>query len=327
MRWIIDRDKTKAQRLIQLQENAEIMDECIVSKIKIRKNDRYARVHLHGKQEFLHRVVFWLGSDYENISDLPKDKHVAHLCRNITCLNPNHYALVTPLENSKHKIRDGTTNTGERHPRTKLTLEKAQAIANSWSEEISKKARAERFGVTKSIVEKIDARTNWHQVTHPNGKLPELHLHKKRNEQTDYNIEEIEKIRLSLKERSHEEQDCWKWNKPYDYRPMMGLFSQQKIAARWACITHDGKEQRSMMALHSCGNEWCVKPQHLRFGTALENAADKVRHDTNGVKLKNEQVKAIRASTMSPFNLSEIYGVSIQSIRKIISGATWKCLA
>ena len=35
---------------------------------------------------------------------------------------------------------------------------------------------------------------------------------------------------------------------------------------------------RSSMALHRCGNAWCINPEHIEWGDARMNYADAVRH-------------------------------------------------
>lgn len=58
-----------------------------------------------------------------------------------------------------------------------ISKEIAQAIADSWkplgsNDYKSQSARASSFGVSKSFVGHIDARTRWHEIIHPNQKLP-----------------------------------------------------------------------------------------------------------------------------------------------------------
>ena len=53
---------------------------------------------------------------------------------------------------------------------------------------------------------------------------------------------------------------------------------------------------------------------------------DKIKIKAIGVVLTEEDVHCIRASSYPPKTLAEIYGVSVQTIRDILLGRTWKWL-
>ena len=88
---------------------------------------------------------------------------------------------------------------------------------------------------------------------------------------------------------------------------------------------------------HSCGNgaNGCINPKHLRWATAKENHADKIKHGTtskgersNTAKLSAVQVHSIRTiHGMLGKSLGELgrqFGVSKQNIRAIVNRQTWR---
>jgi hypothetical protein len=103
---------------------------------------------------------------------------------------------------------------------------------------------------------------------------------------------------------------------------------------RWAAMARERRLDvpEDIQTRHLCGCSDCVNPEHLRFGTASENAEDKVIHGTatigmrNGTsKLTDEQVHKIwnARGTTSQRDISRQYGVSRENIQCILSGQTW----
>lgn len=87
-------------------------------------------------------------------------------------------------------------------------------------------------------------------------------------------------------------------------------------------------------ALHRCDNPICVNPDHLYPGTPKQNTKDcmlrgrrtqvKFGSANPGAKLTEDEVRAIRASTLKGKDLAETYGVSLAAIALIRSGKRWK---
>lgn len=90
-------------------------------------------------------------------------------------------------------------------------------------------------------------------------------------------------------------------------------------ASRAMCILARGEPPTpEHEAAHSCGkgHEGCVHPGHLRWATTSENHADKKVHGTyyppftkKGVKLTDDDVRAIRSSDEPQSVLGKRYGV------------------
>lgn len=121
---------------------------------------------------------------------------------------------------------------------------------------------------------------------------------------------------------------------------------------RWVMAQIHGWEAlEGKQVMHICDNPPCFRYDHLRIGTAVENAQDKLMKgrgrkpkqtpskavgkvkltDTHinvgsrngGAKLTEDQVREIYASTEAGIALASRYGVSPQAISSIHTGATW----
>ena len=88
-------------------------------------------------------------------------------------------------------------------------------------------------------------------------------------------------------------------------------------------------------AAHSCGQgrAGCVNPDHLRWATPLENAADKTRHGTelrgtdhHSCRLTEEAVLSIFNSDRSNKELAATHNVSPSTVTDIWKGRTWRWL-
>jgi len=92
------------------------------------------------------------------------------------------------------------------------------------------------------------------------------------------------------------------------------------------------------MALHrpSCVARSCIEPEHIRSGTAKDNAQDAItagnanRGERNGhAKLTEVDVRAIRAAPRTPATrreLAEAFHVDVAHIRSIQSRRFWRWL-
>lgn len=79
---------------------------------------------------------------------------------------------------------------------------------------------------------------------------------------------------------------------------------------------------------HGCDNPPCVNAEHLLSGTQVENLTGAiVRRRHPGVKLTEDDVRAIRASTEPSLTLAHRYGVSDTTIRRTRAALKWKHVA
>lgn len=84
----------------------------------------------------------------------------------------------------------------------------------------------------------------------------------------------------------------------------------------------------NLQILHSCGNSKCCNILHLREGTAIDNAKDKILHNTlynrNSVMTPDivQQIWNSRG-LMSRKDISHKYNVSLRNIDNIFAGGAW----
>ncbi|WFZ78515.1 HNH endonuclease [Aeromonas phage vB_AsaP_MQM1] len=116
--------------------------------------------------------------------------------------------------------------------------------------------------------------------------------------------------------------ECWEW---LHYRDKDG-YGIKKIGGK-VLRAHRLSFQEAnpssnivgKVVCHSCDNPCCVNPSHLRAGTMHDNGADLAIRFRQVSKLTLEDIIAIRSSKLSQKELSEIYGVAISTISRIIN--------
>ena len=105
-----------------------------------------------------------------------------------------------------------------------------------------------------------------------------------------------------------------------------------QFAHRLSFICHIGEIPVGLHVLHRCDNPPCINPEHLFLGTHADNMADRTRKgrgaDRRGVnnvlvKLTENQVIEIRASTKRQRELAVEYGVSLIQISRIRLRKRW----
>ena len=124
---------------------------------------------------------------------------------------------------------------------------------------------------------------------------------------------------------------CWIWmgaTKPSAWNYGKFWFDGSLIHAhRVSWMLYRGEIPDGMFVCHTCDVPLCVNPAHLFLGTPADNMADMAAKGrdlegriTQGRKisrLSEDQVLAIRASTLSGSQLGKIYGVSRTTIHSI----------
>lgn len=129
--------------------------------------------------------------------------------------------------------------------------------------------------------------------------------------------------------------ECWPWGLTCNEKGY-GLIrdGDRNRRATHVALILDGKARPSLRhgALHSCDNPPCCNPAHLRWGTAAENNTEMAARGRCSKRagrlnaaaiLNEEQVRAIRASSLPNRALALQFGVRPVTIRAVRIGQTW----
>ena len=336
----------------RLKNNIVINDEGCMLWNKTLDGEGYGTTNLKSRYIKAHRLSYMIKIGGKEIPEYINGEKtvIRHSCRWRNCINPDHLDIGTNSDNCKDRIRDGTANRGDSSHLSKIKESLAREIKLSRREKgesgyKTQKERAKIFRVQLSTVRGIDIGHSWAYLPDINGKN---HTKKKEekntkrrmntqlNRERELTNDDFEKIgdklysnitKTSKNKRIDIEGDCWERNAPRthnDYTKMV-YGGVTKNAHVWSCErSNKRKRLDNEETLHICGNNPCVNPSHLRFGTSSENALDSILHGTRVTKLDKDKVLEIRKSSLSRKELSEIYMVSIRTIDHVIAGKTWK---
>jgi len=124
--------------------------------------------------------------------------------------------------------------------------------------------------------------------------------------------------------------DCWLWTgvpNNHGYGTMM-VNGKLEYVHRFSFTLAYGPIPNGLWVCHHCDVPLCVNPEHLFAGTAKDNAVDMARKERAfGTKLSADDVKHIRASSLSRRNLAKKFGVTRQCVDQVLLGITWGWLA
>ena len=130
---------------------------------------------------------------------------------------------------------------------------------------------------------------------------------------------------------------CVKW--PFSFSangyPGNTLWAgKQMFGHRAMCIAAHGQQPKEKPhAAHTCGNRWCINPNHLRWASISENQMDRVRHNTSNrgenhglAKLTEVEVMQIFCCVGTQTEIAEKFGVTRRTVSDIKNGKTWAWL-
>lgn len=133
----------------------------------------YGTTRIPGERHPVHRVSFWIHSNYTSMNDIPRKNEngdnvmVCHKCNNSLCFEPTHLQLDTELNNNnRDKLENGTLLRGEKNHQAKITETLALAIKHSkypfgHEKYMKQKERAELFKVSEKMISCIDTCVAW----------------------------------------------------------------------------------------------------------------------------------------------------------------------
>lgn len=137
--------------------------------------------------------------------------------------------------------------------------------------------------------------------------------------------------------------ECWEWRGArnldgYGYLTLTRTPRTWIRAHRLSWEIHKGVILPGEVVCHHCDNPPCVNPAHLFLGTRKENNADRAskgrgrenrqqgQANTNA-KLTEDDVRAIiavlRVSTRSQADVAAMFGVSQQTVSRIVRRKSW----
>jgi hypothetical protein len=138
-----------------------------------------------------------------------------------------------------------------------------------------------------------------------------------------------------IKYRADPETGCWictshkgSGKKLY---PKIGIGKKVHSIHRLMFSWFTKESMENKLVCHSCDNPKCINPEHLWLGTNKENLADMVIKNRQAkgskigaAKLTEDQVKYIKNSGLSGYELAEVFNVAASTINSAKRGKTWR---
>lgn len=158
----------------------------------------------------------------------------------------------------------------------------------------------------------------------------------RRNKEIKLNEKDIARFWRGVDKRGDDE--CWNWKKfkdceGYGYiRIDYGNFMAHRVAATIAF----GEIPQGMLVCHKCDNPSCCNPNHLFFGSDLDNNRDKKikgrarclsGEENKNSKLTSDAVREIRRIRSDGAILKDLanqFNVGICTISAVLRGKTWR---
>ncbi len=107
---------------------------------------------------YAHRLaaMIWLNHNPDSI------KFICHKCDNKKCINPDHFFIGSPKENSEDMVNKGRQAKGERQGASKLTISDVKEIIDLVdNESMSRKEIADIYGITQANISIIVTGQGW----------------------------------------------------------------------------------------------------------------------------------------------------------------------
>jgi HNH endonuclease len=128
---------------------------------------------------------------------------------------------------------------------------------------------------------------------------------------------------------------CWEWTGAQsDGYGLIRLYGKALFVHRLVAELHYGEPPHNAVVMHICDNPPCIRPDHLKYGTQLQNMQDADKKDRRhrgsrmkNAKLNEELVAILRtrvANGESQVSLGAEYGINPGLINHAVNRRTWK---
>ena len=117
--------------------------------LKPRTGHKYLRVGLYKQDQYVHRLV---AMTFHGIPDEALKLEVAHLDGDRLNNHASNLKWATRSENHRHKRLHGTATVADRHPNTKITIEKSKRLIVLYLSGVPVTELAKRFKVYRSYI-------------------------------------------------------------------------------------------------------------------------------------------------------------------------------
>jgi transcriptional regulator of met regulon len=314
--------------------------------------DGYGRIEIANKKYRVHCLAWWVNSNLEKMPTKEEtDRYIVrHMCKERSCVNPDHLKIGTQLENCKDKLESGTQPKGETHHSSSITRELAQKIQSSKYEKShpnykTKKKRAEQYGVSLYIIKQIDQGITWGHIEgstfdvdkHEERRKKERERYLKRKDKI-WTKEMFEKAHQKLINNSTEMDEpneftktkCRIWNlskNNFGYG-RMSIFGKEIRSHIMACEIREGRHRKKEeITRHLCNNKLCCEPTHVKFGSQSENSIDQLRHGKKNSIPENVVLdirETYKKDGLTNIERAKKYNIGVQSLRAIQNRKTYK---
>lgn len=126
--------------------------------------------------------------------------------------------------------------------------------------------------------------------------------------------------------------DCWPWLSTVspNGHAMKTVAGKSTPAARWMWAQLFGPIPAGMVIYHTCGDQTCINPHHLRMGSQADACRNGPGSDRTPVTLTPSDVRELRsipADDRTPNRaraLADQLGVTVGTVRSIWRGSHWR---
>jgi transposase len=324
-----------------IKERVDIQEDGCWLWNKALDEERYGKASLNNPKRTIraHRLAYaaFNGGVLKALNDEGRQLVVRHQCNNPPCANPDHLLIGTHRDNTNDMVVSGRVRYGEKHPNAVATNEQVKGVIESKGH-MTKRERAEMFGVSFATVDNIDAGRTW--AKHPARDVgfqppPKKARPERPKEQPlDAIIQTYERILekcvLSAEANKYTKTKCllWTGSERNGYGHInIGQYDYQTHQIAWMFKTGQTFIPGGMVVRHLCGVRNCSNHEHVDSGTNSDNTIDQINmgiHRT--AKLNEADVKKVWRLYDGGMMLTDIanrFNVTPNTIGGIVHGRTW----